>query len=130
VPGPPAAPSVTWRYQLAPGAACPYLVATQRKARAAMLSLVQIFSLLLDIVWFVVIAHIILSWLINFQVLNLRQPLVAQIWDGLNRLLEPLYNRIRRILPPMSGLDLAPLVVLIGIYIIRILLRNNLGYFV
>ena len=57
-----------------------------------MQSLFQILMLLLDIVWFFIIAHVIMSWLINFQVLNLRQPLVAQIWHALNRLLEPLYS--------------------------------------
>ena len=51
--------------------------------------------LILDVIWFIMIVHIIMSWLINFQVLNLRQPLVAQIWDGLNRLLEPIYAPIR-----------------------------------
>lgn len=90
-----------------------------------MTSLIQIVLLILDVVWFVLIAHVIMSWLISFQVLNLRQPLVAQIWDGLSRLLEPLYAPIRRILPPMGGLDLAPLVVLIAIYALRIVIINN-----
>ena len=94
-----------------------------------MQSLYQILMLLLDVVWFFIIAHVIMSWLINFQVLNLRQPIVAQIWDGLNRILEPLYSRIRRFLPAMSGIDLAPLVALIGVYIIRIVLANNAGWF-
>jgi len=94
-----------------------------------MTSLFQILMLVLNIVWFILIAHIIMSWLINFQVLNLRQPLVAQLWYGLNRLLEPLYTPIRRVLPDMGGLDLAPLVVLIGIYAIRIVLINNISAF-
>jgi YggT family protein len=94
-----------------------------------MQSLYQILMLLLDVVWFFIIAHVIMSWLINFQVLNLRQPLVAQIWDALNRILEPLYSRLRGILPPMGGIDLAPLVALIGVYIIRIVLANNAGWF-
>ena len=94
-----------------------------------MQSLYQILMLLLDVVWFFIIAHVIMSWLINFQVLNLRQPIVAQIWDALNRILEPMYSRLRRILPPMGGIDLAPLVALIGIYIIRIVLANNAGWF-
>ena len=85
--------------------------------------------LLLNIVWFIVIAHVIMSWLINFQVLNLRQPLVAQLWDGLNRLLEPVYSRVRSVLPAVGGLDLAPLVVLIGVAILRILLINNAALF-
>jgi YggT family protein len=94
-----------------------------------MTSLLQILLLILDVVWFIMIAHIIMSWLINFNVLNPRQPLVYQIWDGLNRLLEPLYGPIRRVLPPMGGIDLAPLVALIAIYAIRIILINNASAF-
>jgi YggT family protein len=114
---------------LAPAAA---YVAPQSRPRPEgppMTSLFQILMLLLDVAFFIVIAHVILSWLINFGVLNLRQPVVAQIWDGLNRLLEPVYNPIRRMLPPMGGLDLAPLVVFIGIYAIRIILTNNAAFF-
>ena len=94
-----------------------------------MYSLFQILMLLISVAKFFILAHVIMSWLISFQVLNLHQPLVAQIWHLLNRLLEPLYSRIRRILPPMSGIDLAPLVALIGIFAIEIVLRNNVGFF-
>jgi len=94
-----------------------------------MQSLFQILMLLLDIVWFVIVAHVIMSWLINFQVLNLRQQLVAQIWYGLNRLVVPVYGPIRRALPQMGGLDLAPLVVLVGVYALRIVLANNANAF-
>lgn len=94
-----------------------------------MTSILQILLLILDVAQFIIIAHIIMSWLINFQVLNLRQPLVAQLWDGLNRLLEPIYSRVRRVLPVMAGLDLAPLVVLLGIFALRIILRNNAALF-
>jgi YggT family protein len=90
-----------------------------------MTSIFQILMLVLDIVWFIMIAHIIMSWLISFQVLNLRQPLVSQFWYGLNRLLEPIYGRIRQFLPNMGGLDLAPLVALIAVYALRIILVNN-----
>jgi YggT family protein len=93
-----------------------------------MTSLFQILMLVLDIAQFIIIAHIIMSWLINFQVLNLRQPLVAQLWDGLNRLLEPVYSRVRNLLPNMGGLDLAPLIVLVAIYALRIILINNAAY--
>jgi len=94
-----------------------------------MQSLFQILMLLLDVVWFFIIAHVIMSWLINFQVLNTRQQFVAQIWYGLNRILEPLYGPVRRILPPMSGIDLAPLAVLIAVYALRIVLMNNAAAF-
>jgi YggT family protein len=94
-----------------------------------MTSIFQILMLILDIAQFIIIAHIIMSWLINFQVLNLRQPLVASIWQGLNGLLEPVYGRVRRFLPNLGGLDLAPLIVLVAVYALRIILVNNAAVF-
>jgi YggT family protein len=94
-----------------------------------MTSLYQILMLILNVAIFFVFAHVIMSWLINFQVLNIRQPLVSQIWYGLNRLLEPLYGSVRRFLPAMGGLDLAPLVVLLAIYALQIILSNNAAVF-
>lgn len=90
-----------------------------------MLSLFQILNMLLDLVWFFVIVHIIMSWLINFQVLNVHQPIVGQLWGGINRLLAPMYNQVRRFLPQMNGIDLAPLVILVAIMILRVVVRNN-----
>jgi YggT family protein len=100
------------------------------KDATPMLSILQIIMLILDVAWFLVIIHIILSWLINFQVLNLRQPIVGSIWDGLNRLLEPIYVRIRRFMPDLGGIDLAPLVLLIGIFALQTIIRNNAHLFV
>ncbi len=94
-----------------------------------MQSLYQILNMLLDVVWFFIIAHVIMSWLINFQVLNLQQQFVAQIWYGLNRILEPLYAPVRRLLPQMQGIDLAPLAVLLGVAALRIILRTNAAAF-
>jgi len=94
-----------------------------------MNSLYTILSAALDLLWYIILAHIIMSWLINFQVLNIRQPLVAQIWYGLNRILNPIYSRIRKILPPMGGLDLAPMVLIFGIFALRVILFNNMGAF-
>ena len=94
-----------------------------------MTSIFQILLLILDVVWFVMIAHIIMSWLINFQVLNLRQDFVRSIWFGLNRLLEPIYGPIRRVLPNLGGIDLAPLVGLLAVYALRIVLMNNIAAF-
>ncbi len=84
-----------------------------------MLPLIQILDLLLSVAFFIMIVHIIFSWLIAFQVLNMRQPLVAQIWSGLNQLLEPIYRPVRRWLPQTGGLDFAPLVVFLGIIILK-----------
>lgn len=94
-----------------------------------MQSLFQILMLILDVVWFFIIAHVIMSWLINFQILNMRQQFVAQIWSALNRILEPMYGPIRRMLPQFQGLDLAPLIVLLGVFVARIVLVNNISAF-
>ncbi|WIV50881.1 YggT family protein [Marivivens sp. LCG002] len=94
-----------------------------------MYSIFQILMLLLSVARFFVFAHVIMSWLINFQVLNTRQPLVAQIWYGLNRVLEPVYRPIRNMLPNLGGVDLSPIVLLLGLEIIRIVLVNNVAAF-
>lgn len=75
--------------------------------------------LILDVVFFIMIVHIIMSWLINFNVLNLGQQFVAQLWYGLNRLLEPIYRPIRNVLPNTNPLDLAPLVAFIIVISLR-----------
>lgn len=95
-----------------------------------MQSLFEILMMLIGVAKLIIIIHIIMSWLITFQVLNLGQPFVASVWDGLNRLLEPVYGRIRRVLPQMGGLDLAPLVAILGIFALETILRNNVGFFV
>ena len=94
-----------------------------------MQSLFEILMLVISVAKFFILAHVIMSWLISFQVLNVRQQFVAQIWYGLNRLLEPLYRPIRRFLPPMSGIDLAPLAAFIALIAIEIVLRNNVALF-
>lgn len=91
-----------------------------------MTSLLMILLYAINIVWWIVIAHVVMSWLITFNVVNLQQPFVYQIWSGLNRLLEPIYTRIRNFLPNMGGLDLAPLVLFFALYALRIIIVNNL----
>ena len=94
-----------------------------------MTSLLQIVLMLIQIAKWIVLAHVIMSWLINFNVLNLRQPLVWQIWNGLGRVLDPIYGRIRRLLPPTAGIDFAPLVVFVEIIALEIVIQNNLYAF-
>lgn len=90
-----------------------------------MSSIVQIFNLVVTFVWWVIIIQAIMSWLISFNVLNVRQPLVYQIWSGLNRLTEPVYRPIRNLLPNMGGLDITPIVVLLGLSALQVVVNNN-----
>lgn len=95
-----------------------------------MLTIIQVLLLILGVVRFFVIAHFIMSWLIRFEVLNIRQEFVGQVWSTLERILHPIYSRVRRFLPDLGGIDLSPIVVLVGIEILRIFLINNVGAFV
>ncbi len=94
-----------------------------------MLTIIQALIFIIDIVWFFVIAQVIMSWLIQFDVLNVRQPLVYQIWSMLNRILEPLYAPIRKVIPPMGGIEITPLVLLVTLFIAQRLLINNMALF-
>jgi YggT family protein len=94
-----------------------------------MQSLFEIVMFLLGIAQTIIIVHIIMSWLISFGVINPYGQVVGQVWDGLNRLVEPIYSRIRAVLPPMGGLDLAPLVAILAIFVIRTVLVNNAAAF-
>ena len=89
-------------------------------------TLIIILLYLISILWFIVIAHFIMSWLIRFEVLNVRQEIVGQIWYTLERLLQPIYGRVRRFMPDLGGIDLSPIVVLIGLEILRIILTRTL----
>ncbi len=94
-----------------------------------MTTLFEVLLFILNFLWVIVIANIIFSWLVAFQVLNMRQPLVHQVYFGLKRIMDPIYAPIRRILPPMGGLDLAPVVVILGIFAAQRLLANNIAAF-
>ena len=83
----------------------------------------DILSPILSVAYFLVIAHFIMSWLINYQVLNVRQEFVAQVWYTLQRILDPVYSRIRRVMPDLGGIDLSPIIVLLGIVILRNLIN-------
>ena len=85
-----------------------------------------ILLMILNFAWWMIIVQAVMSWLISFNVLNIRQPFVYQIWSGLNRVTEPVYRPIRNVLPAMGGLDLTPVVVLIGISALQVVIANNL----
>lgn len=78
----------------------------------------------------VIIAAVIASWAVALGVLNLSNPLARQLMQILDGLTEPLFRRVRRIVPPISGLDLSPIIVLIGIELLRIFLDGLIGYLI
>ena len=86
--------------------------------------IVDIARILLNVVWWIIIVQAILSWLIAFNVINTYNDMVRMIWESLQKMTEPLYRPIRKIMPDFGALDLSPMVVLLGLIIIdRVLLE-------
>ena len=84
-----------------------------------MIELLSFVSYLLTLYVYILIAAAVLSWLIAFNVVNVRNPIVARIAEVLYHLTEPALRPIRRILPNLGGLDISPIILILGLYFIR-----------
>ncbi|WP_414901229.1 YggT family protein [Sphingomonas flavalba] len=91
-----------------------------------LLSLYQILQILLSAAQWIIIIQAILSWLVAFNVINTYNEVIRSVLIALDRLTEPLYRPIRKIMPDLGALDLSPLVVLLIIYILRTVLLPNI----
>lgn len=84
-----------------------------------IVAILETLLFVINIYSWVVIAAVIMSWLVNFRVVNYSNQLVATIGDMLYRMTEPVFRPIRNMLPNMGGLDLSPLVVIIAIFFLQ-----------
>ncbi len=87
-------------------------------------ALLSTISLILGLVWWVFLIMIIMSWLISFNVINTRNQFVATVWRVINQVTDPILRPIRRVVPPMGGLDLSPLIVFIIIFFLQQLIAS------
>lgn len=90
-------------------------------------TIIQILQVVLDVVWWIIFVQFVLGLLIAFNVINTHNAFIRSLADGLERLTEPMYRPIRRVLPNLQGLDLSPMVVLVILAILNIIL-NNVDY--
>ncbi len=79
---------------------------------------------LLQLFFFAVIASVIMSWLVQFGVINRSNPFVNQIGEFLHRLTEPALRPIRNALPDLGGIDISPIILIILIEFSRHVLRS------
>ena len=103
-------------------------MAPRNRYLRGMNTIIQILLYLLTILWWIIIIQAVLSWLIAFNVINTHNDFVRNVWTTLERITDPIYRPIRRVLPDFGALDLSPIVVLIIIQILDIALRNQLVY--
>ena len=81
---------------------------------------------IVDIYIFTLLAYVIASWLIAFKIINPWQPFVRTVLHALGALHEPVLSRIRNLLPSLGGLDISPIIVLLGVQFLRNLLVDML----
>ena len=89
-----------------------------------LFAIVDIINLLLTVVTWIIIIQVILSWLVAFNVLNTSSQGVRTFAMAIDKITEPLYRPVRKILPDFGGIDFSPLVILLLIMVLKKLLAG------
>ncbi|MDQ3143867.1 MAG: YggT family protein, partial [Pseudomonadota bacterium] len=87
-------------------------------------ALFGIIDMILQILVWILIAQVIISWLVAFNVINTSSNFVRTLLDALDRITAPLYRPIRKIMPDFGGIDFSPIVLILAIQIVRKLLEG------
>lgn len=82
-------------------------------------ALFSIIDMILQVLVWIIIAQIIISWLVAFKVIDTQNAFVRTLLDALERLTAPLYRPIRKIMPDFGGIDFSPIVLILAIQILR-----------
>ena len=91
-----------------------------------MSSLSNLLSEALGVYKYILIASVLLFWLIKYKIVDYRTDIVKSVWAFLTKITEPVLAPIRRALPDFGGIDLSPVVVIIGIQIVQSMLVHGL----
>jgi YggT family protein len=92
-----------------------------------MLELLGFINYLIDLYIYVIIFSVILSWLVAFGVVNPYNPFVRSLGQAFSAVTEPLLRPIRSALPDLGGIDLSPLVLILGCYFLQRVIIPNLA---
>jgi YggT family protein len=92
-----------------------------------MIELLSFISYLITLYIYIIFAGVVMSWLIAFNVVNAYNPFVRSLWQALNALTEPLMRPIRRRLPDLGGLDISPMVLILGCLFVQWVLLPNIA---
>ncbi len=89
-----------------------------------MNALLWLFNTLIQLYIYILIASAVLSWLIAFNVVNVRSPVVSQIGDFLYRVTEPVLRPIRNLLPNLGGVDVSPVILILLLLFVQKLVTD------
>ncbi len=92
-----------------------------------MYAIFWLISAALDVLFFFVIANVIISWLIHFGIINTHQQFVQAVSRMLYQVTEPLCRPIRRVMPDLGGIDLSPIILILLIRFTQILLWTSIA---
>ena len=87
-----------------------------------LLGLLQFVDLVLSLVIWIIIAQVIISWLLAFNILNMSNRFVATVANALYQITEPALGPLRKIIPQFGGLDISPIVLFLAIYFVRLVI--------
>ena len=91
-----------------------------------MLAVWQLIDKVIGLYMFVVVISVVLTWLVQFKVVNTSNRMIYMVGDFLYRITEPVLKRIRSVVPAVGGIDLAPLILLVILWFVQSQVRNNL----
>ena len=83
---------------------------------------------LLDVCFWIIIIQVILSWLITFEVINIRNQQAANFVRLVERITAPVYTPLRKVIPPIAGIDITPIIVIFAIYLLKSLVASVFFY--
>ena len=83
------------------------------------MAICKLLLLALDIFFWIIIIQVALSWLIVFNVINVSNPQARNFIDLLQKVTDPIFRPLRKYIPPIGGIDITPIVVIFGIYLLQ-----------
>ncbi|MBM3565477.1 MAG: YggT family protein [Alphaproteobacteria bacterium] len=89
--------------------------------------LIALISTLFDLYTWIVVIGVVASWLVHFRIINTQNRFVYLVLDFTYRATEPALRPIRRVLPDLGGIDLSPIVLILGLYFIKDILVRLLA---
>jgi YggT family protein len=84
-----------------------------------MIAIARFLIFVLDVYMWIIIAEVVISWLIVFDVINIRNPKAQNLLNIIAKLTRPVMEPIRKVIPPIAGLDLSPVIAIFGIMLLQ-----------
>ncbi len=88
----------------------------------------EILIFLLNVAFWIIILQAVLSWLIAFEVVNVRNPQAANFIRLLDKITDPVFKPLRKVIPPIAGIDITPIIIIFAIYILKSIVASIFFY--